>query len=206
MLRMTTTGPFPASWRSILKMEFGEVLLICLPDRCILYHRRILLSTLKLGQSYEGGPITEKRLTRIRPPLVAQLCCRKITPTPKVFDLFCRMLVINTISWTPWSIFHHSNVQVTGLVSHLQLLPVLHLNIIFRGDWQSDELFTAGMLFSLTTELKVMQQFPGHAEIILDNISFKRIMFSMRLLEPRWIILPTRIQKLCDQAEFHRGS
>lgn len=110
MLRMTTTGPFPASWRSILKMEFGGVLLMCLPDWSILYHWHILLWTLKLGRSHEGVPITEKRLTRIRPPLVAQLCYRKITPTPNVFDLFCRMLVINTLSGTPWSTFLHSNV------------------------------------------------------------------------------------------------
>lgn len=65
-------------------MEFGGVLLMCLLDRCILYHWHILLWTLKLERSYEGVPITEKRLTRIRPPLVAQLCCRKITPTPKL--------------------------------------------------------------------------------------------------------------------------
>lgn len=101
MLRISTTGPLPASWHSILKMEFGGVLLMCLPDRCILYHWHILPWTLKLGRSYEGVPRTEKQLTRIRPALVAQLYCRKITPTPKVLDLFCRMLAINTISGTP---------------------------------------------------------------------------------------------------------
>lgn len=99
MLRMTTTGPFPASWRSILKLEFGGVLLMCLPGRCILYHWHVLLWTLKLGRSYEGVPITKKTTHTHQITLGCATMPQK--NHTKKFDLFCRMLVINTISGLP---------------------------------------------------------------------------------------------------------